>query len=89
MAYFGNLIPKKKGQLVLEKNQQESFVYFVDHNSKELWQDVLIFFDDLSNEYAKLFHSYFKKFFHKKSYILNPMMIQQLDKMKQIMCDTA
>ena len=37
MAYFGNLFPKKKGQLVLEKNQQESFVYFVDHNSKELW----------------------------------------------------
>ena len=89
MAYFGNLIPKKKGQLVLEKNQQESFVYFVDRNSKELWQDVLISFYDLSNEYAKLFHSYFKKFFYKKSYILNLMMIQQLGKMKQIMCDTA
>ena len=84
LEYFGSLIPKEKGELVLEKNLQGSFVYFFEHNSKELWWDVLISFDDLLTEYTKLCHAHFKKFFLEIYLIYsNLMTILQLNKIKE------
>ena len=91
LEYFGSLIPKEKGELVLEKNLQGSFVYFFEHNSKELWWDVLISFDDLLAEYTKLCHAHFKKFFLGKiSYIFKSYDYSTAEQNKgEIKCDTA